>query len=461
MPLFARRRLQSMLDEIAPHLDDGKIRDLLKRLEDKRVDQVLPAEIELALLWALSRIGDIDIEPDWWGDERRPDAYSEALVAGEPAVIEIAAPNDNAISGEAAMDAIALRIGDFVGGLRRGLGEYLYYRFEQESGYEDGVYFRRRLAPLDYALTDETKGYLRSWIESGAVGTKRLRIIEPGLDVEVEKTAHRQTRFHNTWSSMPPETHSVDDNPLYKLLTRKLSQLRAAKEGTRRFIFLGDAGSTLLRRIGQAGEIDPTRRYVSGREILSHFVTVNAHAIDAVVTIAPNRRRNSFGRDNLYWSASVFSRPGFDFDLGSLNRLVANLPPPRFEGYQARSLFRQGAFSPMAWGWYLSPHIRTNMKGGPVEVKISARSLMDLLAGRIAPEVFRREVGGSALDKNLFEFWLNKGLSLSDATFESGGLDEDDDYLVFTLADDAGARRLNLSDGMDSASGEESAPARR
>lgn len=65
MPLFARRRLQSMLAEIALHLDDAKARDLVRRLEDKRVDQVLPAEMELALLWALSRVGEIHIEPEW------------------------------------------------------------------------------------------------------------------------------------------------------------------------------------------------------------------------------------------------------------------------------------------------------------------------------------------------------------------------------------------------------------
>ncbi len=47
MPLFTRRRLQLMLDELYPVLGDAKARDLLNRLEDKRVEQALPAEMEL------------------------------------------------------------------------------------------------------------------------------------------------------------------------------------------------------------------------------------------------------------------------------------------------------------------------------------------------------------------------------------------------------------------------------
>lgn len=51
MPIFTRRRLQAMLNDLAPCLDEAKGKDLLRRLENKRVEQALPAEMELALLW--------------------------------------------------------------------------------------------------------------------------------------------------------------------------------------------------------------------------------------------------------------------------------------------------------------------------------------------------------------------------------------------------------------------------
>ncbi|MFX8875747.1 hypothetical protein ABTM97_19470, partial [Acinetobacter baumannii] len=70
-----------MFDELATILTVEKRRDLLQRLNDgKRVEQALPAEMELALLWALHSLGDLEIEPEWWGDSKRPDAISGVLV---------------------------------------------------------------------------------------------------------------------------------------------------------------------------------------------------------------------------------------------------------------------------------------------------------------------------------------------------------------------------------------------
>jgi hypothetical protein len=292
MPLFTRRRLQAMLDDISDQLESDKARDLLARLENKRVDQVLPAEVELALLWALSKVGDLDIEPYWWGDSRRPDAYTEGLIPGEPAVVEIAAPSDNGISGEEDMDRIALQVSGFVGKLERGAGAYLRFHFGEMHGYEGRNYVRRRLAPAEYELTEGFKTKLREWVGSGESVARPLDHVEPGLAVRVERDTYKQTRYHNIFSSMPPEAYSLDDNPLYRLLERKVDQLRAAPEGTHRFIFLGDAGSTLVNRIGGVGEIDPTHRRISGRQILSHFVRTHRQKIESVVVIAPPARAN-------------------------------------------------------------------------------------------------------------------------------------------------------------------------
>lgn len=100
MPLFTRRRLQLMLDELYPVLGDAKARDLLNRLEDKRVEQALPAEMELGLLWAIGQMGELEIEPEWWGGGSRPDAYTEQLVPEKPCAIAIAATSDNAIQAK-------------------------------------------------------------------------------------------------------------------------------------------------------------------------------------------------------------------------------------------------------------------------------------------------------------------------------------------------------------------------
>jgi hypothetical protein len=444
MPLFTRRRLQAMLDEIGPLLADEKSRDLLNRLENKRVEQVLPAEVELALLWALAGIGEIDVEPSWWDGTQRPDAYTEALIPGEPAVIEIAAPNDNGLSGEEEMDGIARKVSAFADTIERGSGVYLRFFFGETYGYRGRSYFRQRLAPPDYELSEALKLKLRAWIIGGESRARPLEHVEPGLSVRVERANWKQIRFHNIHSSMPPEAYSIDKNPLFKLLERKLGQLRGARPGTHRFIFLGDVGSTLLNRMGQGGDIDPTNRRLSGAHIIGHFVLTHQRQVDSVVAISPRRERSPLGPEPRLWAVSVFNRPGFDFDLGPLHRLVGQLPRPRFEGYQARSMFRQGMFSPKARGWWVGVRIE-HKKGQPMQVKVSARMLMDLLAERITPEQFRYHMSGGGRHKNSFRHWLDRGLTIQAAEFESLGLDADDDVLVLTLSDDPAARALEAS----------------
>ena len=83
-----------MLNDIQPHLHASKGIDLLRRLENKRVEQALPAEMELGLLWGLLQLGGIEVDSAQFGTDRRPDAYSEFLFLGRSAIVEIAALSD-------------------------------------------------------------------------------------------------------------------------------------------------------------------------------------------------------------------------------------------------------------------------------------------------------------------------------------------------------------------------------
>lgn len=255
MTIFARRRIQSMLDALAPVLGPEKGRDLLRR---------------------------------------RPDAITDTFVEGRTTAIEIAATTDNAISGEEDMDAIAVQISEVASRASNGAGDYLYFRYREESGYIDGRYIRRRLAPRGYRLTDDERAAITRWVGSGQSRSARLRLQAKGLDVEIEHTERKQIRYHNLYSSMPPETHSLEDNPLFDLLVRKGKQLRAAAAGTLRVLFVADVGSTLLRRVGRFGEIDHTRRFVSAREIILHFLAGRGRSVDAVVTFSPFKELQRF-----------------------------------------------------------------------------------------------------------------------------------------------------------------------
>ncbi|MBM3553571.1 MAG: hypothetical protein FJX45_17925 [Alphaproteobacteria bacterium] len=435
-----------MLDDLSGHLKGAKGRDLIRRLNNKRVNQVLPAEMELAIIWAVAQLGDCEIEPCWWPNEKRPDVHTEALVFGRPSIIEIATHSDNKISGEDAMDGVAREFCKFANTVRKGSGDYLYFRFQEESGYRSGRYFRRRLAPSAYRIGDQAKKLFGAWLDSDASNGVPLHILEPGLSVVVEMTTERQYRYFNFWSSMPLETHSINDNPLYELLLRKLDQVKDAPANTLRFIFLADSGSTLLNRVAQSTEIDFTKRRVSGHQIISNFVVENDDKIDCVVVFAPCRASKSTGGfDRPHWAISLFNRPNLDIVPEGLERLASILPLPRFEGYQARSLFRQGSFELNARGWHERARFEFN-RSGTMRAKVSARGLLDLLAGRITLDQFRYLLGERPGESNRIQWCLEKGMTLTAVEIEPGGLDKDDDHLVLSFSDDPAARPLRLKD---------------
>lgn len=444
MPIFTRRRLQMMLEGLAPNLDSEKRRDLLRRLNDrKRVDQVLPAEMELALLWALSELGDLEVEPYWWGDDCRPDAFTDALVPGRSCAIEIAAPNDNGISGEEAMDRVAREIQAIASKVEKKAGDFLSFNFRETSAYEGGVYRRWRLAPAAYVATPRVEAAVRKWIKSGRSLRQALRLNEAGLDVIVERQGWKQVRYHNIFSSMPPETHSIDDNPLFELLGRKKRQLRAAGDGVLRLLFLADVGSTLLNNIGRFGETQG--RHVSGREIIEHFLRIEPGKVDGIAVFVPRRERRRVLQfeDERRWAVTFFGTPTLPQAPAALQRLAEILPPPRFEGYQARSLFRQGAFAPTTKGWHLGMKLSSSTDKS-MSVSFSARMLLDLLAGRLTPEQFQTRIGGTSGKDNIFRHWLDLGMTISAAKMAPRDIDEDDDHLVLTFSDDPAARPLKL-----------------
>ncbi|WP_025595869.1 hypothetical protein [Agrobacterium tumefaciens] len=445
MAFFFRRRLQAMLDDLSRLIPEDKSSDLLGRLENKRVDQALPAEIELALLWSFSKLGEMDVEPEWWGDSRRPDIVTEHLVPGTLTAVEIAAATDNSISGKEAMHRIAIQFVDHANATEKGVGKYLYFIFGDTRIREKGKFIRIRLAPEGHVVSAESKDLLRQWIKSGRSKSSSLNIVEEGLHVTVERKAYRQPEQHNTFSSVPPEANFIDDNPLYDLLKRKTVQLKAAKFGTLRVILIGDVGSSLLRQIGSYGERHGLGGAVSGSSIISEFVKQNPEKIDAVVVVSPYRKGNPFRQSELSWRVDTFSNNScLKEKLNEvLSKVIAFLPKPRFEGSQARSLFLQDAFSPGKMGWYSGVHMESQME--KTTLHIPARALLDLLAGRITPEQFSHFMGDGPGSVGLVKSLLDDGNTLSNIEMAPRDIDVDDDHIVLHFTDDAAARALRVN----------------
>lgn len=76
-----------------------------------------------------------------------------------------------------------------------------------------------------------------------------------------------------------------------------------------------------------------------------------------------------------------------------------------------------------------------------ISVKLSARLVLEYLAGRITSEQFRHFGGMS----DILDSTLKAGNTIQSARIEKAGLDEDDDHIVFELDRDYAASALSAT----------------
>lgn len=445
MPFFTRRRTQAMFNDLDPHLDNGKCSDLLQRLENKRVGQVLPAEMELALLWGLLQLGEVEVEPEWFGNGRVPDAFSERLFPGNSAIVEIAAISDARLAQEDEMRRTASELCKAANAKRRGSGHHLFFQFGVDSGFGPEGQFRTRKVDPKFSVTDDITEQLAVWLKTPSdMPYAPIRIQTGKTDLTITWSKHKLSQHSNFFSSVPAEAYSLTNNPLHTTLKAKADQLKSESFNGIKCLLLADAGSTLLRHLDQ--EMRGLGAY-SGQQIIQHFLMKSGCNLDVVCVFSSHRNTNSwsFPEKPLMWNVRVFVRPGIHVSDSGLKQLAAVLPRPRFEGYQARSLQQQDSYSTNVRGWYLGTHIST----GEVKMTItmSARALLDLLAGRLSQDHFNDmiDMKGGPNRTNFFKLCLERGEVMSNIRIESGGLDEDDDRLIIEFSKDPSVSPLSRS----------------
>jgi hypothetical protein len=439
MPIFSRRRLQAMLFDIKPYADDSKLKDITNRLEDKRVKQSLPAEIELGVIWALSKLGEIEIEPEWLGSTR-PDVYTESLFSGKRCVVEITAISDARLSQEDEMRRISALMCEAANKIKKESGTHLYFVFGVQSGYIEHKFIRRRMIGNHFKLAPMTTARLKDWLLNPQ-RTESLQIEQDETSFDILWKDAPQNSYSNFFCSMPAEASTVERNPLFARLREKEKQLALPQFEGLRCILVADVGSHMLR---EQKENIRTSATVNGAQVIQSFLNRSSCSVDAVIslTTARRRRKSSLDGPRLRWDTQLYTRSNMQLETTGMLTLASQLPTPRLEGYQARSFQLQAAFKPEARGWYLDMRISSGVN--KMTIKISARSLLDLLAGKITLDQFQHFNGlsGKTGMGNIFLHRLNQGDVLSAARIESAGVDFDDDWLVFDLQQDPSATRL-------------------
>lgn len=441
MPIFTRRQLQLMLNELGPWLVPSKAVDLLKRLEHANPNQAIPAEFELALSWAVRKTAQLEIDRPM--GNRTPDIYSPNLLSSAPVSVDVAAISDAALSGEAFMRRAAKIVNRTCDQILEGASSHLHYAFQERSGYirDDhgrARFDRRREITEFFRMEPQLRTSLAEWLKSGL--TKQpLRLTSKDIDVVItwQEYVHPQL---NTFCTMPSLAYDLRENPLYKVLESKSLQLADAPDGVHRGIFLGDAGCQLFNNIDRVDRVNHT---YSGRQVIEAFLA-DEETIDFVAVFSV-RRANAgswdSSKDPRIWYLHLFEQKKSrdKLDLDPLLHLRDVLPAPYLSGYEARSWHEQGMFSPQARGQYLP----TSMSSGrqSMTVRISARALQELMAGRLTAEGFENWTVGRP---NPFERYLALGWTISGVSFEPKHDHAEDDYLIFTFKNDPAAAALHL-----------------
>lgn len=443
MAIFARRRLQTMIDDLAPYLAAKKVGELIKYLDGSNTTQAMSAEAELSLTWAVSQASAIVVEPDIPGTSSKVDLVAHHLFPTALTAVEITALSDDSFSGREVMERAASIITQTAKRFHKAVEPHLHFSFNETSSYQKNrrtgrsQLKRQRTVSDKYTMTAEHEEIIRTWVRaSDWPNPPAIRLTNEHIDVVVrwEERVHPEGRIFCT---MPPVAYDLRDNPLYKQLKRKDDQLSGMPRGMLRCVLLVDVGCQLLRRLQPMSSSGQEK---GGADIIHHFL--ESSKVD-IVCVFSQQEASPFGRRDgprVTWQVTIFDRAGNRGEVfyTGLRQTAGQLPLPRYAGYAARSLHRQGAFDPASNRDY--PAVTITSRGDTMSIQLSARLVHDLIAGLTTQEEFLRKTFGD--DPNLFATERARGMTLKDVKLVSEGPDRDDDLIVFDLASDAAVRAL-------------------
>ncbi len=232
----------------------------------------------------------------------------------------------------------------------------------------------------------------------------------------------------------------VENDEIYEGLLNKYNQLVKTNYGGCLGIFLCDGiGNTFNR-----GDLV----YKSSREVIHNFLH-NHKEIDFVLTVTSESEPYNFYDQEAKIKIALFQ--GYGNKLNSKiiqfleNDLVKSFPRPARNITNARNALKFGfidkktVVSSAGYGLVVSSN----------EVKVSSRTLLELLAGKLPwDEVFYNLgfEGFSSSIPNRFLTMLNDGKSFNEVKIEKGKNERDDDWVVFKFDEDPAISPFKMPD---------------
>jgi hypothetical protein len=424
--VFSRRAIQRRIDELLNVLSNVQLGGLVKRLNRVGRDR-FAASWEVCLLHSLSRVGAILHEAPLPGG-RKPDI--SFTYTGEKTIGFIA--DVTAISDEGLHNANPVQeLSNELIKLARGVGLDPGHLGYHVRGQHDGPYGYQKTKLL-LPPQKELPNFLNARILPFLEYIRDNRMSRHQITIDEKKISF--TIYYDNSQLFTRGGHPAYDvalsrkkNPLWTKLVDKASQLDAAASIAPTGIIACDAGCSMFHRTGAFGTFtarDVMQQFFKEHPEMSFVLLVGVKDMDPLTS-----SKRTFRIDPTFYS------PGEDVRTLRLRTVladaVARLPKPVLDSYNAYIRCRVPGYDRGHFGGHqLSRSF----------VKISSRSVLELLAGRISTSELNRahdwlpELGGASGRLNPFERCLREGRLISRIGVDAAE-DDSDDWLTIEFGE--------------------------
>jgi hypothetical protein len=420
MALFSRRYLQRVLDENATFLTGSQLQTAVGLLNSV-CEECLAKEWETVIINAASKCGTVEHEPGAEG-QRAPDIFFRSVGATVQFIADVATISDRGFNRENPFDVLDEEFSRHLGNAKLLLtgGFHLQVDENRESGTRgSNRKVRLKLPPVNEfrqkIFTAAFFDFLRA-VKADPERLHRFDLVAPDVGIHITYDPAKRG-YHGGGHRAFDVATVIDRNPVYNALKNKGDQLKAVPFAGIRGIFLCDGGCQMLRST-PAGWSS-----YSVREVVTYFF----QQFDSVTFILCLAVRTHSGLtiwdQHISIEPTLYVNPKAKSDSSSLRRVLevvaSHLPQPEWTPENAMHHLQ-------ATRSHSGRYIGTLKSGGPV--KMSARMLLEILAGRRTLEDFGKEYSFDRLG-NPFSQMLDQGRLISEITIEKHP-DKDDDVAV-------------------------------
>lgn len=415
MALFSRRTLERLLNENSAFLTVEQLNNHVSRLNKGD----LSCEWEVAVLNAFSRIGKVIHEPSNFGTSARLDLHFVSAAGTVEFLADITTVSDAFAESENPTDYLEARLlqiklkhslpGGFGFTIRGNTARDVFLKKRQET-------YLPRMKELEREVfqTPEFKTFIKR-VVANRNKADAIRILGDNTDIDISYTLSSISS-----SSFPTYKEIIDleSNPIWNALIAKYKrQLKKSGYNGLQGIILCDGDCYGLKNSM------PSWYAKSAREVIQHFLRKKMK-VGFVLSLFPKLARSHSGKNTVdcrFYKGVSFSDADFAvFDCFTKN-IASLFPSPSHDSANARNRLVKG-YARKGDSFSGGMMIRGN------EIRVSARTVLDLLSGQLHAESYPSDY------QIHFARKLSEGSLIIDACVERSP-EDDDDWLVFRFGE--------------------------